>query len=180
MIGCEVPDRRAARRAFPWQCRRCAKKEVELATISYDAEIRHDGRLHKFAVPNLDIPVCRACGEKVFSEKVDDQINGALRSHLNLLTPADMRTGLERIGMTQRDAADRRSASALSPALYSAILSRALRSKTGQTTACAPLPKLWVSCFVLRRRPPRSSRSSRGPRPSARLDHTFRRASVLK
>ncbi|HVA50411.1 MAG TPA: helix-turn-helix domain-containing protein [Pirellulales bacterium] len=96
-----------AERPFPWQCRRCAKKEVELATISYDAEIRHDGRLHKFAVPNLDIPVCRACGEKVFSEKVDDQINVALRSHLNLLTPADMRTGLEHIGMTQRDAADR-------------------------------------------------------------------------
>src|SRR5262249_22746459 len=38
---------------------------------------------------------------------VDDQINAALRSHLHLLTPEDMRKALERIGMTQKEAADR-------------------------------------------------------------------------
>lgn len=94
-------------RPFPWRCPRCAKKEVVLEAISYDAEIRHDGRLHKFTVPNLEIPICRACGEKIFSEQVDDQINVALRSHLHLLTPAEMRTALGRVGMSQRDAADR-------------------------------------------------------------------------
>jgi DNA-binding transcriptional regulator YiaG len=55
----------------------------------------------------LDIPVCQACGEKVFTEKVDDQINAALRSHLHLLTPEEMRAGLERISMTQKETADR-------------------------------------------------------------------------
>ena len=96
-----------ADRPFPQRCPRCAKKEVALTQIPYDAQIRHDGRLYKFAVPNLDIPVCRACGEKVFSEQVDDQLNAALRLHLRLLTPAGMRSALERIGMTQRDAAHR-------------------------------------------------------------------------
>lgn len=97
----------AADRPFPWQCRRCGKKDVVLTTISYDAEVRHDGRTHAFVVPNLEIPVCRACGERVFSEQVDEQINVALRSHLRLLTPSDMRTALDSIGVTQKDAAER-------------------------------------------------------------------------
>jgi len=78
-----------------------------MTTTCYDAEIRHDGRLYTFTIPHLDIPVCQACGEKVFTEKVDDQINAALRSHLHLLTPAEMRAALERVGMTQKQAADR-------------------------------------------------------------------------
>jgi DNA-binding transcriptional regulator YiaG len=53
------------------------------------------------------MPVCQACGEKVFTEKVDGQINSALRSHLQLLTPADMRSALARVSMTQKQAADR-------------------------------------------------------------------------
>lgn len=96
-----------ADRPFPRRCPRCAKKEVALGQVPYDAEIRHDGRLYKFAVPNLEIPVCRACGEKVFSVQVDEQLNAALRLHLRLLAPEEMRAALERIGMTQRDAADR-------------------------------------------------------------------------
>jgi transcriptional regulator with XRE-family HTH domain len=78
-----------------------------MATVKYDAEVRHDGRLHVFTVPDLSLPVCEACGNKVFTEKVDDQINAALRLNLHLLTPDEMRTGLERINMTQKEAAER-------------------------------------------------------------------------
>src|SRR4051812_9483441 len=92
---------------FPWRCRHCGEKEVVLTTISYDAEVRHDGRLYTFTIPQLLIPVCQACGEKVFTEQVDEQVNVALRFHLHLLTPADMKTALERLGMTQKEAADR-------------------------------------------------------------------------
>ena len=62
-----------------------------MKTISYDTEFRHDGKLHHFTVPELKIPVCEACGEKVFNEKVDDQITDALRVHLHLLFPHDIR-----------------------------------------------------------------------------------------
>ena len=51
-----------------------------MGTACYDAEVRHDGRLHKFTIPQLHLPICRACGEKVFTEKVDDQIGAALRA----------------------------------------------------------------------------------------------------
>lgn len=77
-----------------------------MTTTCYDAEIRHDGRLYTFKIPQLEIPVCQACGEKVVTERVDYQINIALRSHLQLLMPAEMRAALERISITQKQAAE--------------------------------------------------------------------------
>src|ERR1041385_8747064 len=91
-----------AERPFPWRCRRCGQDQVFLTTLDYDAEVRHDGRLHVFQVPQLELPVCRACGEKVFTEKVDAQINTALRTHLRLLTPEEMRAALDRLGQIGR------------------------------------------------------------------------------
>ena len=96
-----------AGRSFPWHCRHCGKPEVVLQTIEYEAEIRHDGRLHSFTIPALELPICGACGAKVFTEKVDAQENEALRAHLNLLTPAQIRDGIKRVGMTQKEAAAR-------------------------------------------------------------------------
>jgi DNA-binding transcriptional regulator YiaG len=78
-----------------------------MRTLSYDAEFRHDGQLYQLTVPQLHIPVCDACGEKVFTEEVDDQISAALRAHLHLLTPEEIRAGLERLNMTQEQAAER-------------------------------------------------------------------------
>src|SRR5260370_30875156 len=97
----------SAERPFPWKCHQCFKNQVVMTSVSYDAEFKHDGRLHKFTVPELRIPVCEACGEKVFTDEADDQISDALRSHLHLLTPAEMRAGLDRLDMTQKEAAER-------------------------------------------------------------------------
>ena len=96
-----------AERPFPWRCRQCGKQEVVLQTIEYQAEIRHDGRLHSFTIPALEIPVCQACGDKVFTEKVDVQENEALRAHLKLLRPEQIRGAIRRIGLTQKDFAAR-------------------------------------------------------------------------
>ena len=78
-----------------------------MATIDYPAEVRHDGRLHEFVAANLEIPICEACGEKVFTQEVDRQVNHALREYLVLLTPAQIRQGIERVGMTQKEVAER-------------------------------------------------------------------------
>ena len=96
-----------AERPFPWHCRHCGKNQVTMTTTSYDAEVRHDGRLYTFTIPRLGVPACTACGEKVFTEKVDEQISEALRAHLHLLTPEEIRAALDRVGMTQKDAAER-------------------------------------------------------------------------
>jgi hypothetical protein len=78
-------------RPFPWRCRHCGKSEVVMATIRYDAEVRHDGRLYTFTVDQLEIPVCQACGERVFTEEVDDQISAGVRQLV--LTHRVERTG---------------------------------------------------------------------------------------
>ena len=78
-----------------------------MAKTNYAAEVRHDGRLHTFTIADLELPVCGACGERVFTEKVDAQVNDGLRAHLNLLTPAQIRDAIKRVGMSQKDLAKR-------------------------------------------------------------------------
>ena len=78
-----------------------------MATLSYEHEVRHDDRLFAFNIPALRLPVCQACGEKVFTEMIDEQFNAALRSHRRLLSPSEILAGIERVGMTREQVADR-------------------------------------------------------------------------
>jgi hypothetical protein len=78
-----------------------------MGSASYDSEILYDGRLHKFTIPQLHLPICQACGEKVFTEKVSDQIRAAFRAYLHLLAPEEIRAGLERLNMTAKEASQR-------------------------------------------------------------------------
>ena len=75
--------------------------------MSYACEVKHDGRMHKLQIPEIVIPKCRACGEVVFSNNVDDQIMAALRSHLNLLTPEQIRAGRKALGLKSKELAKR-------------------------------------------------------------------------
>src|SRR6266446_4600156 len=95
-----------AERPFPWRCRHCGASDVYLATIRFDTDERYDGRDYHLTIPSLEAPVCRACHQMVVTEKVDDQLNAALRAHLHLLTPEEIRAGLEHVGMSQKDAAE--------------------------------------------------------------------------
>ncbi len=90
-------------RPFPRPCSECGKEEVYPAAIAYDAEVKHDGRLHAFHIPALQVDKCRACGEVLFSNATDDQISQALREHLGLLSPRQIRDALEMLGMKQKE-----------------------------------------------------------------------------
>jgi hypothetical protein len=104
----QQPKRPAnADRPFPWHCRHCGQDQVFMTAIRYDADVRHDGRVYAVTIPDLQLPICKVCGEKVFTENVDDQIFTALRTHLHLLTPAEMRAALGRLGMTPKEVAER-------------------------------------------------------------------------
>lgn len=96
-----------ADRPFPWRCRRCGNDEVVMGTTRYEAEVRHDGRLHQFTIPDLSLPICRSCGELVFTNAADRQVIDGLRSHLGLLSPQQIHDALSRLGMTQKEAARR-------------------------------------------------------------------------
>jgi putative zinc finger/helix-turn-helix YgiT family protein len=94
-------------RPFPWRCFHCLKEEVYPATIPYAAEVKHDGRLHHVEIPKLTIPKCRACGELVFNHSADDQILHALRLHLRLLTPEQIKAGRKALGLKSKELAKR-------------------------------------------------------------------------
>jgi len=96
----------AAIEEYPRKCNQCAKKQVELKKISFDANVRHDGRDYSFKIPKLEIMVCKDCKEKVFTERVDRQINAAMRKHIGLMSPAEIRDGIKRIGMSQKEVAE--------------------------------------------------------------------------
>src|SRR5271166_4414840 len=96
-----------AARPFPWRCRHCGKTTVRMATIQYQVDAPYDGRSYAITIPELNIPVGSECGQKVVTEKVDEQIKSALRAHLRLMTPEEIRAGLNRINMTQNEVAAR-------------------------------------------------------------------------
>ncbi len=40
-------------RPFPRACPECGREEVYPAAIAYDAEVKHDGRMHAFHIPAI-------------------------------------------------------------------------------------------------------------------------------
>ena len=107
-------------------------------TVEYDAETRHDGRVHQFTIPKLQIPCCQACGEKVFTEDVDQQVNDALRRHLRLLTPKQMSDAITELGITQKELAERLG-------IAEATLSRWLTETQIQSRALDNLLRLFIA-----------------------------------
>jgi putative zinc finger/helix-turn-helix YgiT family protein len=92
---------------FPRHCPECGRAKVRPTTIPYDAEVKHDGRLYTFHIPTLRVNKCAACGEILFTNFTDDQISQALRDHLSLLSPEQIREGLRELGLKQKELGDR-------------------------------------------------------------------------
>lgn len=68
-------------RPYPRKCVSCGQTTVEKAIIPYDAEVKHNGKMVKFHVPQLDIDCCTNCGEQFFTNETDDQISKGLKNH---------------------------------------------------------------------------------------------------
>ncbi len=98
------PDRT---RPFPWRCPKCREAAVYLERMSFRTEARHDGRTYSLEIPDLEVPRCRACGERVISHAVDDAVVQALREHLHLLTPQQIRERREALGLSGTKLAER-------------------------------------------------------------------------
>jgi hypothetical protein len=97
----------AADRPFPWQCHKCWKMSAMPQRIDYQDTVRFDGRLVSFLARDIEIPICQNCGEKVFTEKVDSQLCESMQLHLHLLTPAQVREGISKLGLSRKEVADR-------------------------------------------------------------------------
>ena len=75
--------------------------------VDYPMEVNYDGRTVTFVARGIDVPVCQKCGEKLITGDVDRQINQAMHDHLRLLTPSEIRAGIENLGLSQKEVAVR-------------------------------------------------------------------------
>ena len=94
-------------RPFPWPCPTCLTLTVIPTIIDYTARVKQDGVVHELHLPTLEVPRCQTCGELILTTAVDEQINDALRVRLRLLTPAQIRLGIERLGLKHQEFAER-------------------------------------------------------------------------
>ncbi|MFI5387173.1 MAG: type II TA system antitoxin MqsA family protein, partial [Fimbriimonadales bacterium] len=69
--------------------------------------MKHDGVAHTLPLCALKLAKCQGCGELLFTEQTDDQINNALRAKLRLLTPSQIRTGRKKFCPDQKALAER-------------------------------------------------------------------------
>lgn len=75
--------------------------------MDYTAKVKQDGVIYELHLPALEIPRCRTCGETLITSTVDEKVNDALRSRLCLLSPTQIRNGIEKLGLQQQELAER-------------------------------------------------------------------------
>lgn len=75
--------KKALQRSFPWICQSCKSQSVFPSHTNYRARLKHKGTIYKFEVPDLNIPICQSCQEKVFTREVDEQINKTFEEIFN-------------------------------------------------------------------------------------------------
>jgi putative zinc finger/helix-turn-helix YgiT family protein len=95
------------RRPYPQPCSECGRESVQPSIIAYDAAVKHDGRLYQFHIPELHVDKCANCGEFFINAASDDEISQALRKHLGLLSPEEIRGQIETLGLTQKEFGER-------------------------------------------------------------------------
>jgi DNA-binding transcriptional regulator YiaG len=93
---------RSPAKPYPRRCAECGSVAVSATTIPYKAEVKHDGKLHKFHIAKLKIDKCAACGEEFFTNSTDEQLTASLRSAIGLLPPEEIRRQLGVLGISQR------------------------------------------------------------------------------
>jgi DNA-binding transcriptional regulator YiaG len=69
--------------------------------------VKHDGVLHELHLSQFEVPRCQNREETIITSAADEQINDTLRSRLGLLTPEQIRAGINRLGLTSPEIAAR-------------------------------------------------------------------------
>ena len=92
---------------YPRTCVECDNALVVRLAIPYNAEVKHDGKLHSFFIAELCIDKCKECGEEYFTSETDSQISKELRVYLCFLQPEEIRAKLHALGINQSDFAKR-------------------------------------------------------------------------
>jgi putative zinc finger/helix-turn-helix YgiT family protein len=91
---------------YPIRCIECGARSVRPKNIARTIEKAHDGRVYDLHIDDLPATVCENCGEVFFTADTDDAINSALRNHIGLLSPEEIRANLSALMLRQKDASE--------------------------------------------------------------------------
>src|SRR6266404_8259862 len=89
-------------RTYPKRCGKCGQRAMKLATLPYACTIEHDGRTYRVEIPALTVPKCGNCQAISIDDEADQQISAAFRREARLLGPEEIRSGREKLGLTQK------------------------------------------------------------------------------
>ena len=92
---------------YPRFCAECGNESVVSTQIAYNAEVKHDGKLHEFPISSLTIDKCQSCSEEYFTVDTDREISRGLRIYLCFLQPEEIREKIHQLGLTQAEFANR-------------------------------------------------------------------------
>lgn len=96
-------------RSYPWRCTDCGKDAVNPVLVDRTVQIKYEGALQSVRVPQLPISRCENCDAVLEDTRTEEAIHLALRKQLGLLSPAEIRTAREELGLTQEQLAERNS-----------------------------------------------------------------------
>jgi DNA-binding transcriptional regulator YiaG len=102
-----LPDAKPGAKPFPWRCHRCRKKEVRPAVSAYRSPILYEGQQYPLDTPELVVPRCAACGEFVFTDQVEQQVDRVFRTQLHLLTAEQIQTNRRALELSRQELAAR-------------------------------------------------------------------------
>lgn len=92
-----------------WRCDSCGERSLRRVRQPHEHEISHDGRAPvTIRIPDLEVIACTnpGCPNPASSVQLDDaalrRIGDETCRQLGLLTPAEIRAGREKLGLTQQ------------------------------------------------------------------------------
>jgi DNA-binding transcriptional regulator YiaG len=101
-MNSQTNEQKPTAKPYPRRCAECGKVAVQPAAIPFDAKIKHDGKVYEFYIEELPVDQCTSCGEVYFTNTTSDAKSQALRRHLGLLQPDEIRKLLLEHNLSQR------------------------------------------------------------------------------
>jgi len=88
-------------------CYQCGEAFVRRAAPPHHRKLRYEGATHDVLVTDMPEWYCSACKLSVTDEEGDEPLQVALRRHVGLLTPQQIKAGIKDLGITQEKFAER-------------------------------------------------------------------------
>ncbi|HEX3315600.1 MAG TPA: type II TA system antitoxin MqsA family protein [Gemmataceae bacterium] len=93
-------------RIFSKRCGNCGQRTMEISTVDYTTRYDLDGCKYDVHVADLSVPKCTNCGTLSFDRDANLRLDAEFRKQLGLLSPEEIRTNREELGLSQQQLAD--------------------------------------------------------------------------